>query len=132
MRRFFRFILSLIRLSVLMVIFFTLLGIGMAVGGYLLLDYTITGEEVEVPMLYNKTKTQAMEILNAHELLLDTENIIEKETNEFPPGVVISQKPFPGFPVKKGRKIQITVSVRGENSGSGTGGEGMNGRSSLN
>lgn len=101
--RFFRFLF-------ISALFVSLLGAGMAAGGFFLLDYLIKGETVEVPRLYGLTKAQAIETLNKNELLpnLPVEEVVKEGVS---PGIVIEQRPLPGSKVKKGRTINLTVSA---------------------
>ncbi|HOJ61046.1 MAG TPA: PASTA domain-containing protein [bacterium] len=110
MKKLFKALLHVIRFFALSILFMSLLFTGMAVGGFYLLDYLVSGTEVEVPNLYGKTKTECLEILAQHELLLALP-VEEYPSPDTPSGVVIEQRPNPGARVKKHRSISLVVSV---------------------
>lgn len=95
--------------AILLVMFLIVMGVGMGLGGFYLLDYLIKGETVETPRVIGMSKARAIETLTEAELMvsLPIEEVIDEET---PPGIVIEQKPFPGSKVKKGRRISLKVS----------------------
>lgn len=83
---------------------------GMAVAGYYLLDYLVSGEEVVVPSVYGMTKAQAMERLLEADLWLNPD--IQEITNQnIAPGIIIEQRPQPEEWVKKRRSVTVTVSA---------------------
>ncbi len=85
----------------------------MAAGGFFLMDYLVSGEEVEVPNLLMKTKEQAIVTLAEQGLMLKTP-IEEFPDADTPSGLVIEQRPYPNTRVKKGRRVSITVSTGAE------------------
>ncbi len=86
---------------------------GMAAGGFFLLDYLVSGEEIEVPNLYLKTKEEAIVSLAENGLMLKTP-IEEFPSKEIASSLVIEQRPSPHTRVKKGRRISITISTGAE------------------
>ncbi|MFB3785635.1 MAG: PASTA domain-containing protein [bacterium] len=110
MRKLFKAFLHLIRFFALTFLFMVILFTGMAVGGFYLLDYLVSGSEVEVPNLYGKTKTECLEILAQNELLLNLP-VEEYPSQDTPSGIVIEQRPNPGARVKKHRSISLVVSI---------------------
>lgn len=78
-------------------------------GGFLLLNYLVKGEEITVPNLYGKTKSEAILILAENELMLNT-NIEEIPNVDTAAGIIIGQRPGAGTKVKKGRKISLSIS----------------------
>ncbi|RJP26196.1 MAG: PASTA domain-containing protein [Candidatus Omnitrophota bacterium] len=90
-----------------------LLAVGMASGGFFLMDYLVSSEEVEVPNLMLKTKEEAIVLLAECGLMLRTP-IDEFPSQEVRAGLVIEQRPYPNTFVKKGRRISITVSTGAE------------------
>ena len=66
-------------------------------------------DEVQVPSLLNKTVLEAEELLSAQSLKI----VIDDEiySADAPKGVIINQKPAASSTVKKGREIQVTVSL---------------------
>lgn len=82
---------------------------GMGVGGFYLLDYLITGVEMDMPLLRGKTRGEAIEIIFQNGLELT--KITEQDTENYPPGIVIEQDPYAGKRIKKGRGVFLTVSA---------------------
>ena len=110
LRKLFKAFLHLIRFFAITFLFMGILFTGMALGGFYLLDYLVSGSEVEVPSLYGKTKTECLEILAQKELLLNLP-IEEYPSQDTPSGIVIEQRPNPGARVKKHRSISLVVSI---------------------
>jgi len=107
--RFFKAVFRLIRFICFSIIFMSLLAAGMGIGGFLLLNYMVKGEEVTVPNLYGMTKSEAILVLAEYELMLNPD--IEEITNvNAAVGIVIEQRPRPDAKVKKGRKISLGIS----------------------
>ncbi len=113
----FRFIKKIVRiffqfigLIVFLLLFLGLLFTGIGAGGIWLLDYLISGEEVEVPRVVGLTKTDAVEMLLEEGLIpeLPVKQVINEDT---PAGVVVEQRPYPDTYVKKGRTVFLTVSA---------------------
>lgn len=109
MSGFFKFIFKIFRSFLLLSGFVIALGAGMALGGFYLLDFIITGQEIEMPNLYGKPKAAAIEILT--EKGLGVYPIKEVKNENTVAGIVIEQRPNPGYPVKKGRGVYLTVSA---------------------
>jgi len=91
-------------------IFLVLLLVGMATGGFFLLDWIVTGEMVEVPNLYLKSESEAIELL-VKQGLMPKLPVQERSSSYVKPGLVITQHPSAGAPVKKHRVISMIVSM---------------------
>ncbi|MBN2326635.1 MAG: PASTA domain-containing protein [Candidatus Omnitrophica bacterium] len=86
-----------------------LLAVGMAAGGFYLLDYIVTGETILVPNLYGKEESDAIKILAQYDLTFKLTDDPQERT-DVDPGLVVSQRPAPGSEVKKGREITLVIS----------------------
>lgn len=109
----FEWIFRFVRSVVILTLMVLTLMVGMATAGYYLLDYYIQVDAVEVPNLYGMSKTEAMETLLEHQLLLKYP-VEEFPSPDAPPGIVVEQRPYPGERVKLRHAISITVSTGAE------------------
>ncbi len=107
--RIIRSFFSLIRLFIITGMFLALLLVGMATGGFFLLDWIVTGEMVLVPNLYGKPESEAIELL-VKQGLMPKLPVEERTSSYVKPGLVISQHPAPDAPVKKHRYISMVIS----------------------
>lgn len=94
-------------------IIFTIATIFLLIVFFIILQFTIRGEIVEVPSVIGKSFVDATQILNKHDL--STPRIEgEKYSGEIPKGYVVDQRPRPGSKVKKGRQVKVFLSKGAE------------------
>lgn len=89
-----------------------LTGVLIAVGllsAFLAMRIAVRGTEVEVPKLQGKTIDQVKKILAGSKLKLEVSG--ERYDAQIPKGVVVSQHPDPGVPIKEGREVQVILSL---------------------
>lgn len=79
---------------------------------YMLGSFTHHGEKIEVPNVVGKSFGEAENMLEERDLMaLVIDSIYDKRA---PKGVVLEQSPKPGYEVKGGRVIYLTVNLSGE------------------
>ncbi|MBD3265336.1 PASTA domain-containing protein [bacterium] len=110
LKRLFLFFYGMFKGIVFLIFLLAILFAGMGIGGFYLLDYIISGEEIQMPNLLGKNKATAIEMLTESGLILNLP-IKEEYNEETPPGLVIAQQPYPGSLIKKGRGVYLTVSA---------------------
>lgn len=87
-------------------IFFTLLGLGVAVFTFIYL--APTQKEVKVPDVVGKDFSQAFDLLSAEGLRIEK---IKRPSADLAPNYVISQNPSSGKSVKVGHKVELLISI---------------------
>ncbi len=91
------------------IIFFIMAGISF--GG---VWYLVKTPETNVPDLLTLSLEEAVRKASNQGFNIRLEN--EESTDLLPPGHIISQRPEPGFPVKEGSTIRITLATARPNS----------------
>jgi beta-lactam-binding protein with PASTA domain len=79
---------------------------------YMLDSFTHHGEKIEVPKVVGKTLYDAESMLKERDLMaLVIDSIYDKRS---PRGAVLEQSPKPGYEVKGGRVVYLTINYMGE------------------
>ena len=95
------------------IILMVLLVVGVPVGTLYMLDsFTHHGEKIEVPKVVGKSLYEAEDMLKERDLMaLVIDSVYDKRS---PRGFVLEQSPKPGYEVKGGRVIYLTINYFGE------------------
>ncbi len=86
----------------------TALVILLVAGGLLVSSYL--NARLRMPKLAGLTLDEARETLEKLELVLDEDNILEENTEQYDPGQIIKTSPAAGTEMKKGDLVRVTIS----------------------
>lgn len=104
-----RFFVRLFQWFTLLGVLMALIGTGLGLGGFFLLEHLIRGEQVVMPRVTGMAEADAVKALMEKGLMVEYP-LKTVYNNQYAAGFILDQHPQPLNTVKKGRMVQLTLS----------------------